>query len=104
MHGAWVRFAVDGDPGWSAWDTSHPVRIFGEGDPHTVLGPRDRQLALWEDESARAAAGPAAPAVRPVGSVEDTPASPAAVDASARIATPLSAVRRFRRSGGAGRT
>ncbi|WP_328672135.1 carboxylesterase/lipase family protein [Streptomyces sp. NBC_00328] len=59
MHGAWVRFAADGDPGWAAWDPSHPVRVFGAGAPHTVHGPRDRELALWEAESARAAAGPA---------------------------------------------
>ncbi|MFD5815873.1 carboxylesterase/lipase family protein [Streptomyces sp. NPDC127038] len=64
LHGAWVRFAVDGDPGWAAWDASHPVRIFGAGDPHTVNGPRDRELALWEAESARAAARPAAGATR----------------------------------------
>ena len=31
MHGAWVRFAVDGDPGWQRWDDTHPVRIFGDG-------------------------------------------------------------------------
>ncbi|MDW4908832.1 carboxylesterase family protein [Streptomyces sp. ADMS] len=47
MHTAWVRFAVDGDPGWRPWDASHPVRVFGDGDPHTVEGPRDRELALW---------------------------------------------------------
>jgi para-nitrobenzyl esterase len=124
MHGAWVRFAVDGDPGWAAWDASRPVRIFGAGDPHTVHGPRDRELALWEAESARAAAKVAAgPAVGPAhspsaepadepagepaddtaGSVEGPPTSVPPVEASARITTPLSAVRRFRRSGGAGR-
>ncbi|MFH0516027.1 carboxylesterase/lipase family protein [Streptomyces sp. M41] len=47
MHGAWVRFAVDGDPGWQPWDDSHPVRVFGDGDTHTVHGPRDAELALW---------------------------------------------------------
>ncbi|MEV7884696.1 carboxylesterase/lipase family protein [Streptomyces sp. NPDC002817] len=73
MHGAWVRFAVDGDPGWEAWDETHPVRIFGDvGDgrpdyaidgrpaptadgrpdfayspPYTAHGPRDTGFALW---------------------------------------------------------
>ncbi|WP_261719777.1 carboxylesterase family protein [Streptomyces sp. FZ201] len=47
MHRAWVRFVETGDPGWEHWDPSHPVRVFGEGDPHTVYGPRDRELALW---------------------------------------------------------
>ncbi|MER6524206.1 carboxylesterase family protein [Streptomyces sp. NPDC001508] len=47
MHGAWVRFAAGGDPGWRAWDDRHPVRVFGDGDPYTAYGPRDRELALW---------------------------------------------------------
>ncbi|ELP67927.1 carboxylesterase/lipase family protein [Streptomyces turgidiscabies] len=51
-HTAWVRFAVDGDPGWRPWDASHPVRIFGDGDPYTVEGPRDRELALWAADAA----------------------------------------------------
>ncbi len=57
MHTAWLRFAVDGDPGWQPWDASHPVRIFGVGDPYTVRGPRDRELALWAADRT-----PAAPA------------------------------------------
>ncbi|MFD7391172.1 carboxylesterase/lipase family protein [Streptomyces sp. NPDC059852] len=47
MHGAWVRFATDGDPGWRPWDPTHPVRIFGDGEPRTDLGPRDAEVALW---------------------------------------------------------
>lgn len=47
MHGAWLRFAVTGDPGWQAWDDSRPVRIFGDGATHTAYGPRDAELALW---------------------------------------------------------
>ncbi|MFF8025921.1 carboxylesterase/lipase family protein [Streptomyces sp. NPDC007896] len=65
MHAAWVRFAVEGDPGWQAWDAAHPVRIFGADAPHTVLGPRDRELALWEAESGRPGA--------PLSSPESTP-------------------------------
>ncbi|MFE5186280.1 carboxylesterase/lipase family protein [Streptomyces sp. NPDC056628] len=47
MHGAWVRFATEGDPGWRPWDPAHPVRIFGDGETRTDLGPRDAELALW---------------------------------------------------------
>ncbi|MFE2644172.1 carboxylesterase/lipase family protein [Streptomyces nigra] len=47
MHGAWVRFATDGDPGWQPWDPTHPVRVFGDGAPRTDLGPRDAELSLW---------------------------------------------------------
>lgn len=54
MHGAWVRFAVDGDPGWEAWDETHPVRTFGDSGPdsaysppYTAHGPRDAEFALW---------------------------------------------------------
>ena len=54
MHAVWVRFITDGSPGWERWDTErHPVRIFGDGAPHTLHGPRDRDMALW--------AAPAAP-------------------------------------------
>jgi para-nitrobenzyl esterase len=52
-----VRFVTDGDPGWQRWDGSHPVRIFGDGEPHTMYGPRDREFAVWTaDAKARAAA------------------------------------------------
>ncbi|MEU6197531.1 carboxylesterase family protein [Streptomyces sp. NPDC047061] len=46
-HGAWVRFAATGDPGWQPWDDSHPVRVLGDGEPHTVPGLRDEEFALW---------------------------------------------------------
>lgn len=54
MHSAWVRFAATGDPGWPAWDDTHPVRVFGAGGPEVVRGLRDRELGLWEAESAPA--------------------------------------------------
>ncbi|MFF4572979.1 carboxylesterase/lipase family protein [Streptomyces sp. NPDC001410] len=84
MHAAWVRFATTGDPGWRPWDASHPVRIFDDGDPHTVYGLRDPELALW-------ATAPTVP--------EPAPAS----DARATGAELASAVRRLRRSVGARR-
>ncbi|KOV65949.1 carboxylesterase [Streptomyces sp. AS58] len=61
MHSAWVRFAVDGDPGWQAWDTSHPVRILGDGEPRTVHGPRDGEFDLWAADAAARASAPPVP-------------------------------------------
>ncbi|MFF1409168.1 carboxylesterase/lipase family protein [Streptomyces sp. NPDC058289] len=29
MHAAWVRFAVDGDPGWAPWNGDGPPKVFG---------------------------------------------------------------------------
>ncbi|MFB6516649.1 carboxylesterase/lipase family protein [Streptomyces sp. NPDC056401] len=29
MHAAWVRFAVDGDPGWALWNGDGPPKVFG---------------------------------------------------------------------------
>ncbi|MFJ9656994.1 carboxylesterase/lipase family protein [Streptomyces griseoflavus] len=58
MHGAWVRFVTDGSPGWERWDDRHPVRVFGDDAPHTVHGPRDRELALWSAPEAPVDAQP----------------------------------------------
>ncbi|MGW0820201.1 carboxylesterase/lipase family protein [Streptomyces sp. NPDC002845] len=88
MHAAWVRFAVDGDPGWPAWDATHPVRIFGSGEPHTVLGPRDREFALWEADVGQ-----------PPSDVKAVSGGSARTE-FARGKVPLSVVRRFRRVGG----
>ncbi|MEV6738348.1 carboxylesterase family protein [Streptomyces sp. NPDC051104] len=86
MHGAWVRFATDGDPGWPAWDARHPVRIFGgDGEP-LAYGPRDTEMALWEAARIR----PEPPLAQGDG-------------AARRGAVPQSVVRRLRRPGGAGR-
>ncbi|WP_318200653.1 carboxylesterase/lipase family protein [Streptomyces sp. SCL15-4] len=82
MHTAWVRFATTGDPGWAAWDATHPVRIFDDGAPRVVHGPRDADIALWT--TASAVAEPARHAV---------PRAPGAELASA--------LRRLRRSAGA---
>ena len=87
MHEAWVRFAVDGDPGWAAWDASHPVRLFGGsgGGPEGPLvhGPRDAEMALWQAQSRRPDPG------RVTRRVTRPPL---------RVTAPLSAVRRFRKS------
>jgi para-nitrobenzyl esterase len=48
MHGAWVRFVTDGDPGWAPYDPgSRPVQDFGE-EVRLVADPRGQQRALWE--------------------------------------------------------
>jgi para-nitrobenzyl esterase len=97
MHGAWVRFAVDGDPGWEAWDDTHPVRIFGDdqsdsvcGPPYTAHGPRDAEFALWTAERSEPT---------DVTPPESTPAS-ALPDGSPTRSTELrSVVRRLRLPG-----
>ncbi|MFI8230821.1 carboxylesterase/lipase family protein [Streptomyces sp. NPDC085900] len=89
MHGAWVRFAADGDPGWEAWDPRHPVRIFDAEEPRTAYGPRDAELALWT----AAETAPREP--DDTGVPEPTPA---------RTADLRATVRRLRRSTGARRS
>ncbi|MGW1721995.1 carboxylesterase/lipase family protein [Streptomyces sp. NPDC002306] len=85
MHGAWVRFVVEGDPGWPAWDETHPVRVFGDGAPRVAYGPRDAERALWAAD---------------VSPAESTPASDPPSGWPIRSTELRSAVRRFRRSGG----
>jgi para-nitrobenzyl esterase len=92
MHEAWVRFAVDGDPGWAPWDASHPVRLFGGGGggngsgstdgASLVHGPRDAEMALWQAQSTRPDLS------RTTRRLTRPPL---------RVTAPLSAVRRFRR-------
>ncbi|MET8565417.1 carboxylesterase family protein [Streptomyces flaveolus] len=79
MHTAWVRFVTTGNPGWAAWDATHPVRVFGDGVPRTAHGPRDAEIGLW-------------PAARTV--PEPGPAS----EVRAPGAELAAAVRRLRRS------
>ncbi len=47
MHGAWVRFVTDGDPGWERYETaSRPVMIFDE--PSAVYqDPLETERAAW---------------------------------------------------------
>jgi para-nitrobenzyl esterase len=48
MHGAWVRFVTDGDPGWPAYDTDRrPVQDFGE-QVRLVEDPRGDERAVWD--------------------------------------------------------
>lgn len=47
MHRAWVDFTTSGDPGWTAWDTRRPVRVFDHPGTSTVLAPRQEELRAW---------------------------------------------------------
>ncbi len=48
MHGAWVRFLTDGDPGWPLYDTERrPVQEFGE-QVRLLQDPRGEQRAVWD--------------------------------------------------------
>jgi para-nitrobenzyl esterase len=47
LHGAWVRFVTDGDPGWERYETaSRPVMVFAE--PSAVhKDPLETERAAW---------------------------------------------------------
>ena len=48
MHGAWVRFVTDGDPGWAPYDTAtRTTRDFG-GPNQLVDDPLGDERALWD--------------------------------------------------------
>ncbi len=48
MHGAWVRFVRDGDPGWPAYGEQRSTRRFGGADDGEVLDdPRPERRLLW---------------------------------------------------------
>ncbi|THA86777.1 carboxylesterase family protein [Streptomyces sp. A0592] len=39
MHGAWVRFATTGDPGWAPWNGDGPPKLFGGPEPELAEEP-----------------------------------------------------------------
>ena len=48
MHGAWVRFATYGDPGWASYDTKkRAVMTFDHPDSAVVEDPRAAERLLW---------------------------------------------------------
>ncbi|HEX4443800.1 MAG TPA: carboxylesterase family protein [Galbitalea sp.] len=47
MHGAWVRFAKTGDPGWESWNTRRPVERFDAPASEVVYAPREPERAAW---------------------------------------------------------
>jgi para-nitrobenzyl esterase len=49
VHGAWVAFARDGDPGWPAYEPGRRATMtFDAGGPELVDDPRPAERALWE--------------------------------------------------------
>ncbi|TDD92198.1 carboxylesterase/lipase family protein [Actinomadura darangshiensis] len=49
MHRAWVRFAVDGDPGWEPFEPStRAVQTFGDPSDALVHDPRGDERKLWD--------------------------------------------------------
>lgn len=45
MHGAWVSFIRDGDPGWEPWSARRPVQAFDADGGHIDYAPRQDELA-----------------------------------------------------------
>ncbi|MGW8764145.1 carboxylesterase/lipase family protein [Streptomyces sp. NPDC055815] len=48
MHGAWVRFAKTGSPGWKAYDTVDRTTMTFGAAPEPVPDPRAGERLLWE--------------------------------------------------------
>lgn len=48
MHGAWVRFVTDGDPGWPAYgEERHTRRFGGHDDGEVLVDPEPERRLLW---------------------------------------------------------
>jgi len=47
VHGAWVSFARDGDPGWPRYDLDHRYVMRLSTEPSVVEDPYVRERALW---------------------------------------------------------
>jgi para-nitrobenzyl esterase len=47
MHDAWVRFAVDGTPGWQPWAPDDRAVMTFDTNSHLTQAPRADELALW---------------------------------------------------------
>lgn len=47
MHRAWVAFAREGKPGWTAWSPEAPAVMTFDLESEVVNGPRADELALW---------------------------------------------------------
>ena len=47
IHRAWVAFARDGDPGWTAWTPDNPAVMTFALASEVVTGPRADELSLW---------------------------------------------------------
>jgi para-nitrobenzyl esterase len=47
MHAAWIKFAVNGDPGWPAYDASRPVMFFDAGGGAVQHNPHKDEREIW---------------------------------------------------------
>ncbi len=47
MHAAWIAFAHDGTPGWSAFDSTYPVMVFDGAGAHLAHDPRADERRAW---------------------------------------------------------
>ncbi|MFD9319419.1 hypothetical protein ACFWDQ_17315 [Streptomyces sp. NPDC060053] len=47
MHGAWVRFARTGDPGWEPYTNEHRTTIRIDDKWNQVDDPRSRERQAW---------------------------------------------------------
>ena len=43
MHRAWVRFVIDGEPGWERWSQRRPVQAFDADGGHIDYAPPCRR-------------------------------------------------------------
>jgi para-nitrobenzyl esterase len=49
VHQTWITFARTGDPGWAAFDATHPVMTFGETGAKLVKDPRSAERLAWPE-------------------------------------------------------
>ena len=57
MHGAWVAFARDGDPGWPAYDDGRRAVMHFDEVSSVVDDPRGEERRLWEGNARRGGRG-----------------------------------------------
>jgi carboxylesterase type B len=48
MHGAWVAFAADGDPGWPRYDLARRATMRFDSASAVVDDPRSLERSLWK--------------------------------------------------------
>jgi para-nitrobenzyl esterase len=49
MRGAWTRFAIDGDPGWPAYDRDTRLTRLFDTEPAVVPYPEEVSRRIWQD-------------------------------------------------------
>jgi para-nitrobenzyl esterase len=48
MRGDWVRFAADGDPGWSPYGTEQRTTRIYDVPPDVLSYPEETSMLLWQ--------------------------------------------------------